>query len=205
MIKIFLTPYPFCFFLGNDVILRHTVQHMVHALLCGTAVLLFRCTAFLSVVYISLIVSVISMFRIRFARERTAATAAMKQNATMISSKTIGTFHSQEMRKALRSIEQKSFMSIFFRYFSNYSIHGLEFFKICRILYQHYLFYLPCMNIFKTCSLFPITDACFDYWSLIFHVVRPCYYFLFKYSHHVHLLSSAPSIQASQVSSLLLS
>lgn len=89
----------------------------------------------------------------------------------------------------------RPYLSIFLCYFFLYSIYDLEFFKISRTLYQHYLFYLSCMDISKTCNLLTITNTCFDYWFLIFHIIRLCYYSLFKQSHHVHLLSSAPSIQ----------
>ena len=86
------------------------------------------------------------------------------------------------------------FISVFLCYFIIYSIHFLKSIKICRTLYQHYLFYLTCMDIFKTCNLLSITDTRFDYRLLIVLIICLYYCFLLKKSQSDHLLLTLPSI-----------
>ena len=66
------------------------------------------------------------------------------------------------------------FISVFLLYLSIYSIHFLEYIKICLILNQHNLFYLPCMNVLKACNLLAITYARLDNWFLIFFIICLC-------------------------------
>ena len=65
-------------------------------------------------------------------------------------------------------------ISIFLLYLTIYSIHFLEYIKVCLTLNQHNLFYLTCMNVLKTSNLLAITYARLDYWFLIFLIIRLC-------------------------------
>ena len=66
------------------------------------------------------------------------------------------------------------FTSVFLLYLSIYSIHFLECIKVCRVLNQHNLFYLTCMNVLKACNLLAITYARLDNWFLIFFIICLC-------------------------------
>ena len=86
------------------------------------------------------------------------------------------------------------FISVFLRYLFIYSIHFLKSIKVCRTLNQHYLFYLTCMDVFKTCNLLSITDTRFDYRFLIVLIIYLYYRFLLEQSHSDHLLMTLTSV-----------
>ena len=71
-------------------------------------------------------------------------------------------------------------ISIILLYLSIYSIHFLEYIKICLVLNQHNLVYLTCMNILKSGNLLAITYARLDYWFLIFFIICLCNYIFLK-------------------------
>ena len=61
-------------------------------------------------------------------------------------------------------------------------------------LQTSYLFYLTCMNVFKTCNLLSITDTRFDYRLLIVLIICLYYRFLLEQSHSDHLLVTLTSV-----------
>lgn len=79
-------------------------------------------------------------------------------------------------------------ISVFLRYLFIYSVYFFKNIKIRLTLYQHYLFYLTCMDIFKSGNLLAVTDTCFDHRFLIIFIICPYYCFLLKQSHYDHLL-----------------